>query len=683
MSVNLSPVGGAGAQFCDNNGNPLNGGKLYTYSAGTTTPAATYTSAAGSVFHTNPIVLNAGGRVPDSGEIWLSDNISYKFVLKTSADVLIATWDNINGINSNFVNYTIQEEVITATAGQTVFNLSTISYAPGTNSLAVYVDGVNQIVTDSYLETNANTVTFVSGLHVGALVKFTTAVPATGTATNADVVSYDPPFAGAVGTTVEIKLAQTVSIKDFGAVGDGVTDDTAAIQAALDAAPQGGAVYVPNGTYKITDALTISKAITIYGDGPGKWIDSLGGSIIKQTDNTKNAFTLVASTAQYAFGQYGLNNVNLRDFAIEGPSSSDYAPRGIGCDTTVNSGNYHIRECTFTNLEVRFFDTGIELVGICYLNDFYGGVISQCGTGFALYKGAASDRGGQTRFFGTTIDLITDACIRWNTDTTSGDLSLFGCTFADAAYGLVANEESTLMISGCSFENLTKTGSLGAGIYIEIKQAAPSSDATKTIVGNKMLLSDCDIWLNCTNASTSGGGFSWPMLIDGNTMLSTEALRITMLSGSLPMSSSQFVLGASNSGLNGGLLAASQVSANFAGNFTFNRVIRRKYVVGVGAPTVLDQLPGGMIVTKARIYLSTNATSFTQLKFGDGVVDDRFASFNAQTQPLNTWVEWTPTIPMHVMSSELLASLRCIGTAGYQGFVGVAEIEGYVDYKLN
>jgi hypothetical protein len=108
MSVYLSPVGGAGsgAQFLDDNGVPLAGGKLYTYQAGTTTPQPTYTTSNGLTAHTNPIILNAAGRVPDSSEVWL-DNVSYKFVLKKSTDVLVDTWDNISGIGAAAVlNFT-------------------------------------------------------------------------------------------------------------------------------------------------------------------------------------------------------------------------------------------------------------------------------------------------------------------------------------------------------------------------------------------------------------------------------------------------------------------------------------------------------------------------------------------------------------------------------------------------
>ena len=290
MSVNPSPIGGFAAQFFDNNGNPLSGGKIYTYVAGTTTPQATYTNAFGTTPHANPIVLDSAGRVP-GGEIWLTDSLIYKFVIETSTSILIGTYDNITGVNSNFVNYTVQEEVITATAGQTVFNLTSINYAPGTNSLSVYIDGVNQYVGDSYLETDSNTVTFTAGLHVGAEVKFTTAVQVTTGAVNASDVGYVYPATGAVAQTVQERLEQYVSVKDFGAVGDGVTNDFAAIQAAVDT---GKAVFFPKSTYVCQGALAFdndNQSILLQGshlivdtitfDAQNVVLD-LGGGIIDQ-----------------------------------------------------------------------------------------------------------------------------------------------------------------------------------------------------------------------------------------------------------------------------------------------------------------------------------------------------------------------------------------------------------------
>jgi hypothetical protein len=96
MAVSLSLFGGAGAQFFSSNGVPLAGGLIYTYAAGSTTPVATYTSSSGATPHTNPIVLDAAGRVA-TGEIWLTTTTVYKFVLKTSAGVTIATYDNVGG----------------------------------------------------------------------------------------------------------------------------------------------------------------------------------------------------------------------------------------------------------------------------------------------------------------------------------------------------------------------------------------------------------------------------------------------------------------------------------------------------------------------------------------------------------------------------------------------------------
>ena len=136
MAVFLSPVGGAAAQFFTNSGVILSGGKLYTYAAGTTTPKTSYTSSSGNTAHTNPIILDSAGRVP-GGEVWLLPS-PYKFVLYTSANVLIATYDNISGIGA--ASY--QVDTFIGTGLQTVFTLSSASL--GENFTSVYINGVYQ-----------------------------------------------------------------------------------------------------------------------------------------------------------------------------------------------------------------------------------------------------------------------------------------------------------------------------------------------------------------------------------------------------------------------------------------------------------------------------------------------------------------------------------------------------------
>jgi hypothetical protein len=157
MAVFLSPVGGAAAQFFTNSGVPLSGGKLYTYAAGTTTPQVTYTSSSGNTNHTNPIILDSAGRVP-GGEIWL-DSQPYKFLLKDSNEVLIATYDNISGIGA--ASYQVQN--FTGTGSQTVFTLSAASL--GENFTFVYINGV-------YQQKNSYTVS-------GTTLTFSTAPPIT------------------------------------------------------------------------------------------------------------------------------------------------------------------------------------------------------------------------------------------------------------------------------------------------------------------------------------------------------------------------------------------------------------------------------------------------------------------------------------------------------------------------
>jgi hypothetical protein len=231
MTVNLSLLGGAGWQFSDNNGSPLSGGLLYTYAAGTTTPQTTYTSVSGVTPNSNPVVLNAGGRVV--GEIWLTQGQDYKFVLKNSADVTIGTYDNVPGVND-------PADIYAALA------------AP----------------------------------------------------TGSSLVGYLPAGTGAVATTVQAKLRQVVSVKDFGAVGDGVTDDFDAMLAAWNYAyPIGANLYFPCGTYLVVTnnfpfrntqvpvtSLLDCNDMTIFGDGPSTILktSSVLGADVLNLNGLKN-----------------------------------------------------------------------------------------------------------------------------------------------------------------------------------------------------------------------------------------------------------------------------------------------------------------------------------------------------------------------------------------------------------
>ena len=153
MAVNLSAFGGVGWQFFDNNGVILTGGLIYTYEAGGTIPAATYTTSAGNVAHTNPIVLDSAGRVP-GGEIWLVMGTNYKFVLKTSVGVTIATFDNIYGSGSR-VAY-----LDNFTGDGTTVDFTLTAAPSDENNSQVYINGVYQQKNTYSLTGAGNTLTF-------------------------------------------------------------------------------------------------------------------------------------------------------------------------------------------------------------------------------------------------------------------------------------------------------------------------------------------------------------------------------------------------------------------------------------------------------------------------------------------------------------------------------------------
>lgn len=77
-------------RFFDSNGDPLSGGKLYSYIAGTSTPRGTFTDVSGDTPNTNPVELDADGYAP---AIAIGAG-SYKFILTDADDVVLKTYDD-------------------------------------------------------------------------------------------------------------------------------------------------------------------------------------------------------------------------------------------------------------------------------------------------------------------------------------------------------------------------------------------------------------------------------------------------------------------------------------------------------------------------------------------------------------------------------------------------------------
>jgi len=182
-------------------------------------------------------------------------------------------------------------------------------------------------------------------------------------------VSYTPSGTGAVATTVQTKLRESVSVKDFGAVGDGVTDDTAAIQASLNSGA--GTVLLNSGTYKIS-SLTIPAGVTLVGSGAYQSIlqtNSATANVVSMTTSSVirelKVLTSVTKTAGFLVDVQGngvvIDNCEFSGYyiAVNVGTASSTQPVGTlisDCEfrtPAVSSGAGAIQFINFSNAQVR------------------------------------------------------------------------------------------------------------------------------------------------------------------------------------------------------------------------------------------------------------------------------------------------------------------------------------------
>ena len=220
--ANLSPS--PKLQFFDANGVPLVGGKLYSYAAGTTTPLATYTSAAETTFNTNPIILNARGET----EVWLGSPL-YKFKLTTAADVEIWTVDNIGAAQ-------IADAAVT-TAKLADAAVTTAKLADASVTMAKLI---------------------FDGSAISGALNF---------APEVDVASAGTTDIGAAASN-NVRITGTTTITSFGTAANGITRQLR-FAAALTLTYNATSLILPGGANIIAAAGDTATAVSL---GSGNWV---------------------------------------------------------------------------------------------------------------------------------------------------------------------------------------------------------------------------------------------------------------------------------------------------------------------------------------------------------------------------------------------------------------------------
>ena len=287
---------------------------------------------------------------------------------------------------------------------------------------------------------------------------------------NAANVIYDPAGTSAVPTTVQAKLRESVSVLDFGAVGDGIVNDTAAIQAAITAClASGSALYVPAGKYRLTAQVNIPVYSSVFERG-----------LILQGEGWASRFVVDhAGTGFYVtcIPSFGIYQVEFRDlYFTDGTTSPDKIIHNNGAINTL------VRDCKFHNATVG---TG------CVVNDNAYGLTLQ-GCVFATIVGTGA-------FYANVADVSTYSFVN----------SIIDCDFSVVSIGVQMQGCNAFLVSNTTFQECN------IGFYANpISTAVVAFNITfdtcwfeRNTTFDIQLESDANYWCEASIRNTQFSGF--------------------------------------------------------------------------------------------------------------------------------------------------------------------------------
>ena len=301
--------------------------------------------------------------------------------------------------------------------------------------------------------------------------------------------TFTPSGAGAVSRSVTSKLRESVSVKDFGAVGDGTNDDTVAIANAIASAK--GIVYFPEGFYRVTSGFTASKPVKIQGEGAASIISYEGTGTLFTFTYSQGGFANQDVTAPYsvdsiylcktasaigevaaccielrytgAAGVIGfLDKLNLNNVTI---CCSAYPSNPLG--TRWTKGLYLNRSAGVSAVNLSIVNNSSpspagtpNTYGIHIKNDLAGHNLVRTFSSHSIYisvfdkciftEGNASTNGGIESLYFSQGELIGNYCVYTN----KGDaITLFGLHMDAKTQAIQFNNSSVVRVVGCDIRS--------------------------------------------------------------------------------------------------------------------------------------------------------------------------------------------------------------------------------------
>ena len=345
----------------------------------------------------------------------------------------------------------------------------TLGEAPNTTtsaSVIVNIDGVTQKATDYSI--SGSTLTFdTAPPHSSEIYIVVFGLAHTGDASS----SYVTSTGSTTGRTLATRFAEVTNVKDYGAVGDGATDDTTAIQAAIDA---GNTIVFPSGTYAVSDTITLGSSKVLRGDN---------ATIILLNDINDDGMISLSG-----------NDTLIEDIIFNGDSKIPlYGLLKIQED----SQNINVKGCTFKNIlgetndvvGVKISSTGTDVtISHCHFENIKkttvdgGDAVQPCnGIFLSEFSGDNKDAPSTLVISDSTFediqsldplvgDIVNDAdAIRsymTGADVAYAGLSLMrisNCGFKNISKSAVKSSDSKVIISNCHLNNTDVTDTAYAG----------------------------------------------------------------------------------------------------------------------------------------------------------------------------------------------------------------------------